>query len=441
MSHFIRKVLYDKKLFLIYVIVYNLCSCNSNINEIGIEPYDENGVIKASYMESFYSSICPSQIRFYVESSGSMNGLFRSNQNTGFKHDVSALLLDSDISAKIDSVALFGNNAEIVGVYNPNDFRSQMNAGRFVSQASTKVPDMLIKIVDDLKSDICDVAVFISDMKYSPVGAGFNVSMGQYELDVEKIFSTIPDRAVSLISCESDYVAANGSVTCDSFPYYYVIIGEPKKVAWLRNEFISALRKSNKVIGSIDYAVNYGCPKYAALPGTSICMLRNKNEFLNGFTYDGHCSSFTDYTGSIQPAEVIIGVNYRHLPSEVLESLTNSDFKVTSHWGTSSASMSILEGYKPASDSDLVKNVNPNLYFKLTIPSLGVYDYDVIKIQLQKATPSNRTMEKYYGATNESELDRTVSIEQFIEGLGNAYPQSIDFQNAPITVFVTTKNN
>ena len=70
----------------------SLSSCKGILNEPLIEPFDQNGVVKSSYAESMYSSTEPENVVFYVESSGSMNGLFRKNQSTGFKYDVSAIL-------------------------------------------------------------------------------------------------------------------------------------------------------------------------------------------------------------------------------------------------------------------------------------------------------------------------------------------------------------
>ena len=143
----------------------SLSSCKGILNEPLIEPFDQNGVVKSSYAESMYSSTEPENVVFYVESSGSMNGLFRKNQSTGFKYDVSAILLDPEVKSKTGKICLFGNKANIIGEYTPEDFRRKMNAGDFVSQASTVVPEMLQRIIDDIKNSVCDVAVFISDMK------------------------------------------------------------------------------------------------------------------------------------------------------------------------------------------------------------------------------------------------------------------------------------
>lgn len=414
----------------------------SALNEPQIEPFDKDGIIKQSYVDNFYSGEEPSNIRFYVESSGSMNGLFRKGQSTAFKYDVSAILFDPEVKDKVNGISLFGNNAEILNEYTTTEeFRKRMNAGEFVSQASTVVPGMLRRIVDDLNNSVCDVAVFISDMKYSPIGSGYNVNMDQYSLEIQDIFSSLPGKSVSLISCESDFIAVDGTVLSNVFPYYFTIIGEPEKVAWLRNEFMATLSQSNRVQGCIDFAVNYGCPNYTALPSTSIGIVRNSHEFMIDTLVNSHSSSFTTYDDAMQPAEVILAVNYRHIPLDVISSLSETDFRVSSYWGLTKASITIMpDTYKPTADAVLLQNVNPNVFLKLTVTGLGNNKEDVLKVQLQNRFDKGTFIEKYYGAVKEDELDKTLSIDGFIEGLKRAYPSEENFQNAPMVLFITKKN-
>ena len=423
------------------VLAALLSSCVESYNEDLIEPFDKNGVLDSSYVKSMYSSTQPDNVVFYVESSGSMNGLFRRNQSTGFKYDVSAILLDPEVKSKTSKVCLFGNKANIIGEYSPEDFRRKMNAGDFVSQASTVVPEMLQRIIDDIKNSVCDVAVFISDMKYSPGGATHSVAMDQYAIDIQNKFASLPDLAVSLISCESNYVSANGSVLSNVFPYYFTIVGESSKVAWVRNQFLDALSGQSRPIGCVDFGVDYGCPKYTTLPSTAIGMFRNKFEFMNSAVENIHSSSFTTFDDNIQPAEVVLAVNYRHISHELINCLESQDFTISSHWGDAKASVTVMpSNYKPTVDASLVRNVNPNTYLKLTISGLDYYDQDVIKVQMQTRQNTVNCMEKYYGAMAEGDLDRTLSIDGFINGLKRAYPTSANMQNAPIVLFVTKKN-
>lgn len=432
---------YCRAILKVSLPAFLLFGCSS-LNEPQIEPFDKDGIIKQSYIDNFYFEREPSNIRFYVESSGSMNGLFRKGQSTAFKYDVSAILFDPEMKDKINGISLFGNNAEILTEFDTTEeFRKRMNAGEFVSQASTVVPGMLRRIVDDLNNSVCDMAVFISDMKYSPIGPGLKVSMNQYSLEIQDIFSSLPDKAVSLISCESDFIAANGTVLSNVFPYYFTIIGEPAKVAWLRNELMATLSHSNRVQGCMDFAVNYGCPNYTALPSTSIGMVRNSHEFLNDTLVNSHSSSFTTFDDAMHPAEVIMAVNYRHIPLDVINSLSESDFRVTSYWGVTKASLSIMpNSYIPIADAALLQYVNPNVYLKLTVTGLDNYKEDVLKIQLLNRLEKGTFIEKYFGAVKEDELDKTLSIDGFIDGLKRAYPNADNFQNTPMVLFITKKN-
>lgn len=118
-----------------------------NCDRMPIEPFDSQGIISEAYVNSFFKAEQPDSVKFYIESSGSMNGLFRRNLGTSFKYDVSSIVLHPELMNRITSVALFGRNTEIVNEYDPKTFRKKMNTGEFVSQASTVVPKMLEKIL------------------------------------------------------------------------------------------------------------------------------------------------------------------------------------------------------------------------------------------------------------------------------------------------------
>ena len=96
--------------------------------------------------------------------------------------------------------------------------------------------------------------------------------------------------------------------------------------------------------------------------------------------------------------------------------------------------------YKPSADTALLQNVNPNVFLKLTVTGLGNNKEDVLKVQLQNRFDKGTFIEKYYGAVKEDELDKTLSIDGFIEGLKRAYPSEENFQNAPMVLFITKKN-
>lgn len=415
-----------------------------NCNRISIEPFDSQGIISETYVNSFYKAEQADSIKFYIESSGSMNGLFRKSFGTSFKYDVSSIVLHPQLMSRIKSVALFGRNTEIVNELDPKSFRKKMNNGEFDSQVSTVVPKMFEKIIEDLNNSVCDVAVFISDMKYSPIGQDSKVNISQYSIDVKEQFSHLKNKSVSIISSETNYLAPNGKEITDSFPYYYVIIGNPQKVIWMRNLFIKILSEPNefipqKTISYKDFGIKYGCPSYSALPDMAIGMIRNNEEYAKNYLNQNYCFSFTDFDSSIQSAGIVLAINYSYLPSEVINSLSSSDFEVSSFWKTSNASLELLpKGYHTSTNQSYVDNINPNIYVKLNISSIDEnYDYDVIEIILNKKNDSNNSIEKYFGAKSENELEKTLSLDGFINGLKSIYGETDNLQSEPIVIHIT----
>ena len=162
-----------------------------------------------------------------------MNGFFRSNKPTNFKTDVWSVF--SDFTSSTEGVNIFfQQNADpkLIGL---EDFRTKMNAGAFVSSASTDVPDMLKRILKDVDSKKSEVGILVSDMKYDPVGnAAVQVLLQQYSIDIRDLMSNT-GKALCLIVAKSDFLDKGGKVACEDSPYYYLVIGRPENVVWMRN--------------------------------------------------------------------------------------------------------------------------------------------------------------------------------------------------------------
>jgi hypothetical protein len=101
----------------------------------------------------------PNRIKFYVEVSGSMNGFFRASKPTDFKKDVWHIM--SYYSDLASEVGILTNNGSMGNRYQQSQFQTMMNTGAFVSSASTRVPDMLKSVFDDLNTEDGEVAVLI----------------------------------------------------------------------------------------------------------------------------------------------------------------------------------------------------------------------------------------------------------------------------------------
>jgi hypothetical protein len=110
-----------------------------------------------------------------------------------------------------------------------------MNTGAFVSNSSTQVPKMLESIYNDFDPKAGEVAILISDMKYSPVGSKApKVLLEQYSTDISSKIGNY-HYPVCLISATSNYLDKSGTEIETESPYYYFLIGPAECLAYLRN--------------------------------------------------------------------------------------------------------------------------------------------------------------------------------------------------------------
>jgi hypothetical protein len=232
-------------------------SCSSPINSISDPHFDEDGVFLDSLGATFKAEI-PSNVAFYVEVSGSMNGFFRANQPTSFKADVWSIVSNFGNPG----VSVLTDTGKDAHHYSGQEFRERMNGGKFTSEAETKVPDMLKKILEN--HDMNAVSVLISDMKYSPERAhDAAVLLEQYETDIRNLVGgNCPGVAYSLIGAYSDYLDKRGNVVCERSPYYYLVIGKGEYVAEVRNCITTILSEKNNYLDNIETGFDYKRPAY-----------------------------------------------------------------------------------------------------------------------------------------------------------------------------------
>ena len=108
-----------------------------------------------------------------------------------------------------------------------------------------------------------EVAVLISDMKYSPVGsAAPNVLITQYSTDVSKILGKF-GKSVSLVCATSDYLDRTGHSITERSPYYFFIMGNSNAVAEVRDGISTLLKANERFVDNIESGFNYGAPKYS----------------------------------------------------------------------------------------------------------------------------------------------------------------------------------
>lgn len=418
------------------IAVISICGCKHSINEIDNESFTDEGVLRPEVIDRFYTAEPANTIQLYVETSGSMNGLFRAKQSNAFKTDMSTFLLKN--ASNIAGVKAFTDGSTKTRSYSATSFRQNMNDGSFVSSMNTEVPQMLQVILNDLKDGQCDVAVFVSDMKYSPKG-GSATALGQYAIDIEAMFSDYKDYSVCVIGFESEFVAANGKIACEFFPYYMIVIGEGPKVSYVRNMILSELERNGHVQGYIDFNQSYGCPYYSVLPihGALGGLRPNPNEMVA--SNEGMFHSLLGYS-MLPESEFIVAIREQHLPWDVYKNIDASSFEVKSTVTGGSIPFEVLEeepSMNSSEDAMVKKCIQPSHYIKV-LPKDILFGTDVISIRLNEQKANNSWIQKYYGAQREGELDKTFSMDSFIEGLTNAYRKERKLQEEPMLVLIST---
>lgn len=232
-----------------------ISACSDSLNTLNDPHFTEEGTLvkKPSFAKLDYNSV----IHFYIESSGSMNGFFRAGQPTNFKQDVYEVM--SYYAPVTKDVNIMTNDGSVAGQLSLVQFQTAMNTGALECNVSTQVPVMLRNIVSRLKKN--DVAVLISDMKYSPIGsAAPNVLLTQYSAEIARIAGN-SQKAYSLVCATSNYISKDGSVVTDVSPYYYLIIGEQNKVSAVRNGIAIMLQRQKRFVDNLEIGYKYGaCP-------------------------------------------------------------------------------------------------------------------------------------------------------------------------------------
>lgn len=270
-------------------VVTALIGCCGKVNTTDSKFFTEDGM--STEKTKTFVSQQPSNVKFYVEVSGSMNGFFRSNLSTKFKNDVWSVI--TDFVSSDGQVNVYSEQNKAAVAVPVNTFRDRMNKGTFVSTSSTNVPDMISRMLDDVNTKSSEVGVLISDMKYDPVGnSALQALITQYSTDVRNIMMRHRDVAVCLIAATSEYIDKNGNEAAPDSPYYYLIVGKRSNVVFMRN-FIATLLNNNKsFVDEIEWGIDYLSPSITVSDYDYLTEIE-ANKSYSGF--DDECSITLDF--------------------------------------------------------------------------------------------------------------------------------------------------
>lgn len=402
------------------------CGNSKNINPDNYVLFDDNGGLKnCPEPDSIYKT---GKIKCFIESSGSMAGFFQANKITGFKSDVWSVL--NEFYDKIDSVRLFRDASEPVEKMTLTDFRRDMNAGNFRFAGSTQIPQMLKDVVLSLGKN--DVGMFISDMKYSPMGRQANVLLTQYGTDVKNVIKNT-SYAFSIIGLTSSYITGRGK-TVENSPYYIILIGNDLPVNKMKQKIMQSIRKEN-LLGEISfYRKEFPTPTYTLLPNRGI---------VNGITYESDNKLYYTIGDINRESDVTfyLAADLTKLPyylfsdnKQLMQQLeVKADgARATIEELTDSASFDFGNGSREAANK-----VHATHFIKIKVSDIldGTTQVSVYVKRKEAGWIS-----AVCGAKYEAEYDKTISFEQLISGLKGAYntdKQSKYYYNTPFVVLIT----
>lgn len=367
----------------------------------------------------------PKQIKVYVEVSGSMNGFFRANKPTDFKSDVWEIVsyLTPWIS---EGITILTNEGQKGHTLSFDDFRNRMNQGSFVSSSSTKVPIMLQSIFEDYDAENGEVAILISDMKYSPVGnSAPDVLMTQYSTDISRILNK-HHQPVCLIGATSNYLKKDGNEQTNKSPYYFFITGKGEHVAYIRNVVSTLLDNNGHFIDNIESGFDYGTPNYSF--GIPDNCLKLDNEP----TFYGYDNSYSDTCTVKLKIDL---TNYRWIVAT--EACLRESLKVESRYGADVKIGNIKLDVKNITNQELARTAFATIDLKISNMPMKA---DVLVWNLELPSTVYTLFGPYVtNATNENDVTKSYSVESFIKGI--FYGGIVNTQLPPNYILISKENN
>lgn len=399
---------------IVVAMVSILNSCSKDINSIADSHFEADGTPRDTL--EFFEPKRPSSAKLYIETSGSMNGFFRANQSNKFKKTVWSVF--SGLQQITDNkVYTMSNGGEIDSPITFGEFRNKMNGGGFVSNTETHIPLMLANIISEIDPQKDEIAVLVSDMKYSPMGKDAAPNIAQFQEQIRNLTGK-HDYAVSFICADSEYLNANNSIAEEHSPYYYIVIGKPENVAAIRNDIVAWSEATESFVQSGDMGMKYKNPPYSIL---------NIN---NGVSHENFPNSvITSYSKDVSDTcSFVLRIDLTGYPAGYHPLNIDSCLNVSTSNGAN-----ITKEILDVQDDHHVKgSFQRKAYADFLIKVFDMpLDDEVVEF-----TFNNRSLDGHYSdmfnyiitADSENELDRTFSFNKFIEGHFNARFNEFDLE-------------
>ena len=392
-----------------------MSACCGGLNTLNDPHFTEEGTLikKPSFAKLDYNS----DIHFYIESSGSMNGFFRAGQPTSFKQDVYEIM--SYYSPVTKDVNIMTNSGGVAGQLSLGQFQTAMNTGALECNASTQVPVMLRNIVSRLKKN--DVAVLISDMKYSPVGsAAPAVLLTQYAAEVARI-ARKTKKAYSLICAISDYINKEGRVVTNESPYYYLVIGEQDKVSAVRNGIAIMLQRQKRFVDNLEIGYKYAsCPYDFGVPKNVVRLEKQPTFYGYGEAVD-EC---------VIPLKLKLE-SYRWLMSN--KDTLKQCFTCKTKYGSTVSIESFAVEECNHVNLELKRSAVATIKIKVSnMPS----DMEVLEWNINIPYAKSTTMGKFLDdSKGENDVTTSYSLTSFIRGIGQG--EVVNYQPKPNYILIS----
>lgn len=406
-----------------------LSSCGRDVNSIDDPHFDSDGAPLDTAVQLFTPGL-PKSAKLYVETSGSMNGFFRANQANKFKKTVwsvfSGLALITD-----GNVYPMSNGGDIDAPVVLGTFRNKMNAGAFVSNSSTHIPAMLHNIIENIDTAKNEVALLVSDMKYSPMGKTASPELLQYQEQIRNIIGVHPSVSLSFVCANSEFLNLNGSVAEENSPYYFIIIGKSENVAATRNDIARWCEATNSYVESGDMAMNYHTPNYT---------IENVKNGMLSSEYPKNLITVFDREVS-DTCSFIVRVDMTGYPwSAVDADILKDCFKAKAAYG-SSVDVELLTDEDHLVDDHAYKGE----FKRRSYADFLVKLYNVaLDDEVVEWTFTNKPFDGRYlmdfntiiNADQENDLSGSFSFNKFIEGCFNARLNTFD--EIPVRILVSS---